>query len=275
MLPSGRREHRGARGMLSPGQRRERGALVPRGRPLRAGTAAVGDGCPGGGATARQPRRRLWCPRLPSARPGAAPAVAGARLGTARAGRLRRGAPGAGAGRLRAGTDRAAQGGEARRWRGGKDGPSVRPVWPEGAAGRGMLRAGPPRRRRLGFWERVMLGADPRGGAGGAGAAAAQPPAPLPPLRSPAAVPGRGGRGYVGEAALLPPASHGPPEGRLGPGGGGGAAARRAVAGGGCIPRVTRAGSAPAPPRIRGSAGAQPERGGGRRGPYLSAAQPW
>lgn len=169
--------------------------------PLRAGTGAVGDASLGSGARARQPRRRLWRPTPSSARPGAALAVAwvslrhspGRTVAWQRA-LYRRGAA--------AGWHRPQRAGEAAGRRGTADGPSVRPVWPEKAAGQAMLPAEPQYRRRFKFWERGILGAAPRGRVGGAGAGAALPSTPLSP--SPSRSPCRGGCGYVGRAALLP-----------------------------------------------------------------------
>lgn len=53
----------------------------------------------------------------------------------------------------------------------------MQPVWPEGAAGQGVLRMELDYRWQFKFGERIILGGAPRGGAGETRAAAAPPPA--------------------------------------------------------------------------------------------------
>lgn len=85
-----------------------------------------------------------------------------------------------------------------------------------------MLLAEPQYRRRFKFWERVILGAAPRGQVGGAAAGAALPPTPLSPSPSRPAAPRRLRVRRKGRAA--PPASHSPRRGGPAPSCGGTAA---------------------------------------------------
>lgn len=181
-------------------------------------------------------------PRPSPACPGAAAGVSpwqGSPLGTVRAGRCRGGGapvPARGGGGMARGAGRSGEG-----VRGGTDGPSVRPVWPEGAAGRGMLRGEPQYGRRFKFQECVIVGA--RGA--GAAPAAAPAAAPLPPWSFPAAV-RRGARVRRGGPG---PADRYPRRG--------GRRARPAPA-----PRSCPAAGAQRSARSEKSTGAQAERGG-------------
>lgn len=204
---------------------------------------------------ARQPRRRLWCHPPAPVRPGTALAPA----------RCRRGG---GLASVQPGQDGCAAGCPVPE-RGGRGlAPSVWPVWPEGAAGQGMLRAEPQCRGDLNFGSACFWGCPARRGRG-AGAGGAPPPAALPPFLSrPPCRAGEGAGTSEGPRCsprLLPVPRRDGPAPR-----GGGAAARQPRRGGRQVrsARLPRRGCA-GPSAAGESAGAHPERGGERRAHLL------
>lgn len=144
----------------------------------------------------------------------------------------------------------------------GRHPPCVRPGWPEGAAGTGMLLAEPQCRGDLNFGSAWFWGCPARRGRG-AGAGGASPPAPLPPFPAGRrAAPGTGRVRRRGRAA--PPGFSRCSGGTARPPGPAGRQlGRRGGAGGRWVPHGPGAGSAPA--RVRSARRGGRVRGGGCR----------